>query len=948
MAQSRSNEFPNDQHDQKIMVLSRLLKALRSTTTPEEAITLALNHVHQELDFEVAWVGRYDRINHRLLTKGCHSPTQMRSMRTVVNLTPGDVLEQVVIQLRPLIVADLQNEIRAGEWGTIAKQLKLQSAIIFPIKHQESCLGLLVLASPDWGKSASLGERSYLAIVMGELAETLSHFEADQQRQQAKRLEQPLLALIGSLGNLPDIDSQLSDVLREIQRFIAPHRTRVFWLEPKGNYFWQRMPTLSLRPADQETDYNIAVDEVRSLYQALCNEQLVVIGESQGALKAIVSERMMQHIHAQALLVAPISHQGDLVGFISVEGNQPRIWQEAEKQFVIGAARLLSLALPGAMTRESGHQVELDQHLTTGVIQGIHGDVDWQQTLQTCFTVLQDRLAIQQFFVLLFNPDRNGYDLCFQSQASRPRGVPLLWPCLDNVDWQMLERSPSAVSIDSLAHDLKLMAWRSILRDLSAQSLLVSNVAPGNAPEGLVIICDRVSRQWTTAEQSLFEAVARQIGVILHQWQLQRQLDQQQHIYEAIQWGLQALYKELNPTQLEQVTLQQVMQLLKSSTVLLVTWPAGGATATVTQMVSQDSSVRVKANHPISVGTDALINWAVQADGLLPLTVDELPPATTGWLNAPAGSRLLTTALRTAPTHAVTGLAVAVLPPNRHWTNHHLTIFKLLINQLAWSRRHLAMTTMLTQQRQDLENLNWYKHHRLEDLYRILGKLAQDLGQLKGRERSSVSELEVLQDQLSTVMENAETVLIGERWQLHTQQQSMPLVSMLNRLLERINPILEARQLWSKFHNESNVVLGGDMLKLELILYEVMAAACNRSPVGGRIDLWCRVLNLDWVELSVTDDGVFSPQLLDELNQGYPADVLAPSPLDEPPGLQLSICKLLLDQLGGEMSFSILEDGRTHSRLLLPLAPYGEVIAGKPRSLPTPMPTPETDPSSPE
>ncbi|MEO1069606.1 MAG: GAF domain-containing protein, partial [Cyanobacteria bacterium J06638_6] len=156
MAQSRSNEFPNDQHDQKIMVLSRLLKALRGTTTPEEAITLALNHVHQELDFEVAWVGRYDRINHRLLTKGYHSPAQMRSMRTIVNLTPGDVLEQVVIQLRPLIVADLQNEIRAGEWGTIAKQLKLQSAIIFPIKHQEICLGLLVLASPNWGNDRAL------------------------------------------------------------------------------------------------------------------------------------------------------------------------------------------------------------------------------------------------------------------------------------------------------------------------------------------------------------------------------------------------------------------------------------------------------------------------------------------------------------------------------------------------------------------------------------------------------------------------------------------------------------------------------------------------------------------------------------------------------------------------------------------------------------------------
>ncbi|WP_017298519.1 GAF domain-containing sensor histidine kinase [Nodosilinea nodulosa] len=932
MAQSQPHDSSSDRHDHQIMSLSRMLKALRGAMTAEEAITLALDHVHQEFAFEVAWIGLYDRVNHRLVTKGCHSPRPMRSIRTMINLTPGDVMEQVVVQQRPLIVADLQNEIRAGEWGTIAKQLTLQSAIVFPIKRQEVCFGLLVLASPDWGKSASLGERSYLAIVLGELAEALHHFETDRQRMQTKRLEQPLLALIGRLGALPDIDSQLKEVVRETQRFIAPHRTRIFWFEPKGNYFWQRTPGPAVRSTAPEDDrsLHIAVDEVRGLYQALGNQQLVVVGESRGALKTIVSDRLMQQLQAQSLMIAPISRQGDLMGFLSVEGTAPRIWEEPEKQFLIGTAQLLSVALPSATAKESVRQTELDQHLTTGVIQGIHGDVDWHHTLQTCFAVLQDRLGIQQFFVLLFNPDRNGYDLCFQSQASRPRGVPMLWPCLDDVDGQMLERSPSAISIDNLTHELKLMAWRPHLLELGAQAVLVGNVAPGNAPEGIVLICDTISRQWTTTEQSLFEAVARQIGVILHQWQLQRQLDQQQHIYESIQWGLQALHKGLQPDQLEQITLQHIMQLLHGSSALLVSWQPGSATATVTQMVSQDTSVSVDTHHPIPVSSDALINWALQTDGLLPLCVDELPDETRAWFRAASGSRLLITALRTAPSHAVAGIAVAVSPPHRQWANHHFTIFKLLTSQLAWSRRHLAMTTMLVQQRQELENLNWYKHHRLEDLYRMLGKLAQDLAHLQAKDTAIAGELQLLYGQIAAVMENAEVVLVGERWQLHRQHQTLPLISLLNRLVERVNPILEARQLWSKVHNESNVVLGGDMVKLELILYEVMAAACNRSPVGGRIDLWCRVLNLDWVELSVTDDGQCPPRLLEELGQSQPTDVLTPSTLDGPPGLHLAICKMLIDQLGGEISFSTLDDGRTHSRLLLPLAAYPEQTKTKP------------------
>ncbi|MGB3201529.1 MAG: GAF domain-containing protein [Nodosilinea sp.] len=932
MAQSQPQDSSVDRHEHQIMALSRILKALRGAITAEEAVTLAIDHLHQEFDFEVAWVGLYDRINHRLVTKGSHSPRQMRSMRTIVNLTPGDVMEQVVVQQRPLIVADLQNEIRAGEWGTIAKQMALQSAIIFPIKRQEVCFGLLVLASTDWGRSASLGERSYLAIVMGELAQVLYQADSEQQRQQTKRLEQPLLSLIGRLGNLPDIDSQLKEVVRETQRFITPQRTRIFWFEPRGNYFWQRSPSSAAQPALLEDDQSlhIAVDEVRGLYQALGNQQLVVVGESRGALKTIVSDRLMQQLRAQSLMIAPINRQGDLMGFMSVEGSEPRIWEEAEKQFLIGAAQLLSVALPAAAAKETDRQSDLDQHLTTGVIQGIHSDVDWQQTLQTCFTVLHDRLNIQQFFVLLFNPDRNGYDLCFQSQANRPRGVPMLWPCLDDVDWQMLERSPSAISIDNLTLELKLMAWRPLLLDLGAQAVLVGNVAPGSAPEGMVLIGDSISRQWTVTERSLFESVARQIGVILHQWQLQRQLDQQQHIYESIQWGLQALHQGLNPDQLEHTTLQHIMQLLHGSAALLVSWSPGSATATVTQMVSQDTSVRIDTHHRIPVGSDALINWALQTDGMLPLSVDELPAETKVWFRAAAGSRLLITALKTAPSHTVTGVAVAVSAPQRQWANHHFTIFKLLTSQLAWSRRHLAVTTLLTQQRQDLENLNWYKHHRFEDLYRILAKLAQDLDHLQAKDTAIAGELQLLHGQIAAAVDNAETVLVGERWQIHSGYQTMPLISLLNRLVDRVNPILEARQLWSKVHNESNVVLRGDMLKLELILYEVVATACHRSPVGGRIDLWCRVLNLDWVELSVTDDGPCSPRLLEELSPSQPLDVLAPSVLDSPPGLHLIICKLLIEQLGGEISFSILDDGRTHSRVLLPLAAHAEQHKVKP------------------
>jgi signal transduction histidine kinase len=243
----------------------------------------------------------------------------------------------------------------------------------------------------------------------------------------------------------------------------------------------------------------------------------------------------------------------------------------------------------------------------------------------------------------------------------------------------------------------------------------------------------------------------------------------------------------------------------------------------------------------------------------------------------------------------------------------------------------LHLANFLTQQRQDLEHLNWYKHHCLEEAHRGLGKLTQELIIAQSHDESlNPAQCRYFLSRLKDLAKDTQVVLERERWQLQRSIQTMPLISLLNRLIERITPALESRQLWSKVHNDSNAVVSGDIAKLELILYDVLLAACQRSPLGGRIDIWCRVLNLDWLELSITDNGQCSPGLLEELKLGGPADILAPSKLDEPPGLHLAICQTLLEQIGGEVTFSLLEDGRTHSRLLLPLAVEGNSNFVKP------------------
>jgi phosphoglycerate-specific signal transduction histidine kinase len=143
---------------------------------------------------------------------------------------------------------------------------------------------------------------------------------------------------------------------------------------------------------------------------------------------------------------------------------------------------------------------------------------------------------------------------------------------------------------------------------------------------------------------------------------------------------------------------------------------------------------------------------------------------------------------------------------------------------------------------------------------------------------------------------------------------------MLKRALERVDALIRQRQMWSQVHNQANVVVGGDIGKIEMIIHELLLFACGRSEVGGRIDLWCRQIDERSLELSITDYGEIEPALLTELREGRSIDILTPSVLDQPPGLHLSICQSLMHEAGGELSLYKLEDNRILSRLVLPLS----------------------------
>ncbi len=906
-------------HERQLVALGRVLQALREEETSDGLVKIALDYLQAEFSYRLIWLGLYDRVEHRLIGKGGTAPNgDTAFLKQKLSLNPGDILEQVVMQRRPMGVPDLREEYRAGDWQRAAQKYGIQGTIIFPIHHKEQCFGAVLLGSTLWGTSPHADEKARLSMLLGSLANALQEVDSEQQRQQVKRPDQPLFSLLNKLRSLPTLPKRLEAIVDETHRFIKPSRTNIYWYEPQQRYFWKRQGT---RSVDSPADLRISVQEVNSFYQTLTADQIVSVGEANSALKADLTGRLMQQIQAQSLIAAPILFRGELHGFLTVEGNDARLWTEEEKNYVRGVAQLLAFMAPLENLEQTIQQVKRDQILSSEVTRALYSEDDWRATLKICADQLCQRLNVERFLLLLYDPDLKQFAIYNQQQPASRKPIATVFGKLNAIDWQMLEQSTEAVGIENLEEDLKLMAWRQAFLDLGTRSLLVCSTSIGKPLEGLLVLAHETTRSWSRTERELLKTVSQQVGLLLHQYQLQRQSDRLAQTDQTIQLGLTTMQQQHQLATLDEAANQYIAQLLAAPLVTLITWQPGQVKAKVTAPVIAKRPFELDETATIPIYTDLLVQEVLSQQTPLIFSSKDFSPETRHWLNGAEIGQVLALTLRTAPDHVPSAIILVADTADRVWTEQQLKSFEMLVNQLAWSRRYLMLAEILLAQRNNLGQLNWYKQRRLEEIYRVLSVAVRRLNELS-QQKDDVSSLRYQQilRHMSATLTGLTPMLKQEQWQLQSEQESIPLASLLRRSLERLDALIKQRQLWSQVHNDANVHVGGDIAKIEFVLLEVLMAACMRSPSNGRLDIWCRQANAQWLELSITDSGTVDPHLLEELDQGRSSDLLLPSTLDHPPGLHLAICKAIMQRIGGQFELYPLEDNRIASRLLLPIA----------------------------
>ncbi len=940
--------------EQQILSLGQLLQNMREDDNVDTLIKTTITYLKERFDYAFIWIALYDESNKTLYGKGGLTPDGETSyLRRSIVIKPGNFLERVVTQLCPLGIANLRGESRAFEWQEVAIKYNIQGTILLPIRYKENCLGLVLLGSQRWGYLLTGDARAKLLIVIGELGILLDKKTNDNKQYKSEQTPtEPLLQLLENIRSVNDLNKRLEAVVDATHKFVSPSRTNIYWLEREGNYCWCRMSNhlVNINSVDnhQPGAVGITVQELSDVYYALSANQVVWISETSSSLKTNVNAKLLQRLGVKTLLAAPIIWQKDLLGFLSVESHELRNWMESEKHFVQGAAGLISLVAPNEILEGKIRQVQQDTQLTNQVAQAIYREKDLDSSLHICAGRILERLTATRFLLLQHNPNQNIYQVIFQSIRHNRR----LWKFdlqeLAEIDIQLLQNAKQPLEIENFEADLRFLNWRRQLLDNGVRSLLICNCSQGRKPELLLLITHETNRSWQTLEKELLWVFSQNIGVVVHHWQLRDSTKDQQKISQRFKEYLNILtHTQSDAKTTEVAALQQIASILESPLAIILFCHPGQDWAEIIPGVMSDPQFEVVTDFHVPWEKDVLTELALAHSSYLILKAYDLPPETRQWLTIPDRSKVLVMALRTSAEYKPTTIVILADYEENNWKETSLDATATLIYQLAWWQHQRQIIQQLESNNENLRKLNWYKHRRLEEIHRmaklVLGQI-RDLG-IPANELTQMR-YKLLLRQLDYITSSMTGMIKQEQWDLHTSVETMSISSLLKRAVERVDNFAKQQQLWIGIHGVgessnnrelspsstpalpgeqanipgSTLATTGDIVKIELVFHELLVAACQRSPIGDRVDIWCRPVDDHCLEVSITDNGIVEPQLLAELNQSLSPDPLSISHLSKPPGLHLLICKNMMQQLGGELQIYQLPDQRVVSRLLLPLA----------------------------
>jgi GAF domain-containing protein len=840
-------------NEERLVALGRTLQTLREEENADVLIETTLDYLQAEFKYRLIWIGLYDRLDHRLFGKGGITPTgDTRFLKQWFNLHPGDLLEQVVIQQRPVGIPDLRQEIRAGEWRRIAEEFGIQGTILLPLRCKDRCFGVTLLGSHLWGVSPRPAEKAQLSLLLGGLAAALYQIEVDWQRSAIKRPDQTLFQVLDQLMQVPTVAQRLEALVTMTQQFVAPTRTNLYWYSPEQRYFWHRVGNRqSLRGfgGSRTSAVGLTVAEASDFYQALGAGQLVSIGAGRSLLNSESTERLLARLRTRSLLAAPIQARGELLGFLAVEDNEARIWEEAEKNYVRATGQMVAMVVESEEIEATLQETQQDTHFAAEIAKAISRSKDTTTALKDCAGLLCNRLDAERFLVL--QADDNGqFTPIFQQQPLNRRPLTTPLAPLSRDEQQLLLNSTEVLMIEDLEEDSRLDQWRESLIQLGVRSLLICQTSnrgnngkqgrtrgspssaahPSQTLTPLLVIGHGTPRTWNPTHRDLVSIVAQQIDLLLLLGQLQDSARVSFRRYQTLQAGLSTLSQApLDPVLFERAWVQYLATLLECPLAVLLSWTPESPYATVAAAIVSDPRFALPPDLAIPVG-DTLIQEALATSSFLSRPFTALGATTRKLLSSPSIGQLLVISLYTGAT-PTTGILLLADNEERQWPRHLLLPLETLTQQFSWFRHYRHQLSSYQKENEQLQTLNWYKHRCLETLHqsvresitallelepKTLQESLRSSDQLGVRSDSPTVATQVASELKDSSIENSSLItppyakrnpLSGQPLQQMRRQQ---LLHQLEATLAVLTPVLKEEQ-WQMSVNLGSVPLASPL-----------------------------------------------------------------------------------------------------------------------------------------
>jgi GAF domain-containing protein len=943
------------EYEKRQLAFYRYFQELQKQETVESMGRILLHFLQEWFQFDLIWIAQYEPQYQVLNGIGGILPKAERDadfLRRKQPILPGDLFDQVVLTGTLQEIPSLKQEQRVGDWQAVAQRQSIQGTIILPIRYRHQSFGAVLVGTTLWGGHPRPEEMTEIKLLMGTLGAEIHRLSSQTSTPSAHQSQQPSMEVMGQILAASTFEERLPLVLAQIHQTLQPARTCLYWFDTEAQSC--RLQEIYTGPPQRRAGakvpppkLDLSLQSIASFYQSSLQNQTVAIADIQGLVNSNQAPtRLMALTKSRAWLSAPILEHGRLIAVLAAEENEPRLWRDVDKQSIQLMAQLMG---QGSKTHPT------DSLLAKGDGFGLNGllnhlkdtyrdSAQWDQTLLQCLEQIGVQFGVRWAAVVTHHPENQDF-WCraqfFNKKKQQPLGDRL--PELSDVDAKMLARMSDSIAMQSLTQDLRLLTWRQPLADRGVQSLLLLKLNPDAKAENLgsfLLLATDLPRTWIKEDIESATLTAQTLGQAFSQRDQWQQDALRVQFMTVLNQGLQAVQLTPPGDALFTTAAQALHTLLEVECVMIWRWSPEQPEATLAALIN-DSKFQVDSQTPILWQMDEflqnILSESAEASSKVAFPhlvtkkgpIEDFAAESSGWLSGMGRTELLAVPLQIYPEDPCLGLVILLDSRRQYWTELKREGIQLLTRELTAHYRSHYLVERFHQKQATLECLNWYKQRHFEHISLLWTEQMSKFQTLLSSKAFSTAEPGSSRNRtthpvgdLYNAFSSLESILKSEVWDLQLAPEKIPVATLLRRALARIEEVARTRQLWTQVHNLTpSVSLNVPGQKLELMLVELLLAACYRSKTGDRIDIWCRALPEAWVEISITDNGRLNPLLIDAIQQSSEQVPLAASILESVPGLHFKICKSLVERLGGQIELAQLEDGRALSRLILPVAP---------------------------